>query len=213
VMTREEVARVLEQLPGVCWIVATLLYGAGLRLLEALRLRVKDVDFARCEILVRDGKGQKDRVTMLPRRVIEPLQAHLLKVQALHQRDLAEGFGRTNLPFALARKYPNAAAEWGWQFVFPSINRSKDPRSDGNPACRADQARHAAYLPPFLCDSSAGKRPGHPHRAGVARPCRCEDHADLYPCAQSRWIGCAEPARPGMKKPRIGGAFSFQGSA
>jgi integron integrase len=131
VLTREEVARVLEQLPGVCWIVATLLYGAGLRLLEALRLRVKDVDFARCEILVRDGKGQKDRVTMLPRRVIEPLQAHLLKVQALHQRDLAEGFGRTNLPFALARKYPNAAAEWGWQFVFPSINRSKDPRSDG----------------------------------------------------------------------------------
>ncbi|MGL4318687.1 MAG: integron integrase [Pseudomonas sp.] len=131
VLTRDEVARVLEQLVGVRWIVATLLYGAGLRLLEALRLRVKDVDFARGEILVRDGKGQKDRVTMLPRRLIEPLQAHLLKVEALHQRDLLEGFGRANLPFALARKYPNAAAEWGWQFVFPSINRSKDPRSDG----------------------------------------------------------------------------------
>ncbi|WP_137971345.1 integron integrase [Pseudomonas sp. F(2018)] len=131
VLTREEVSRVLEQLVGVRWIVATLLYGAGLRLLEALRLRVKDVDFARGEILVRDGKGQKDRVTMLPRRLVEPLQAHLLKVEALHRRDLAEGFGRANLPFALARKYPNAAAEWGWQFVFPSINRSKDPRSNG----------------------------------------------------------------------------------
>lgn len=131
VLTRDEVAQVLEQLVGVRWIVATLLYGAGLRLLEALRLRVKDVDFARGEILVRDGKGQKDRVTMLPRRLIEPLQAHLLKVETLHQRDLEDGFGRANLPFALARKYPNAAAEWGWQFVFPSINRSKDPRSDG----------------------------------------------------------------------------------
>ena len=131
VLTREEVSRVLEQLLGVRWIVVTLLYGAGLRLLEALRLRVKDVDFARGEILVRDGKGQKDRVTMLPRRLVEPLQAHLLKVEALHRRDLAEGFGRANLPFALARKYPNAAAEWGWQFVFPSINRSKDPRSEG----------------------------------------------------------------------------------
>ncbi|MEK1904281.1 MAG: integron integrase [Pseudomonas sp.] len=131
VLTREEVARVLEQLVGVRWMVATLLYGAGLRLLEALRLRVKDVDFARGEILVRDGKGQKDRVTMLPRRLVEPLREHLLKVEALHQRDLEEGFGRANLPFALARKYPNAAAEWGWQFVFPSGNRSKDPRSDG----------------------------------------------------------------------------------
>jgi integron integrase len=131
VLTQEEVTRVLAQLEGVRWIVAALLYGSGLRLLEALRLRVKDVDFDRGEILVRDGKGQKDRVTMLPRRLIKPLQEHLLKVEALHQRDLAEGFGRANLPFALARKYPNAAAEWGWQFVFPSINRSKDPRSDG----------------------------------------------------------------------------------
>ncbi|MGH8355320.1 MAG: integron integrase [Pseudomonas sp.] len=131
VLTREEVARVLAELSGVQWMVANLLYGSGLRLLEALRLRVKDVEFARGEILVRDGKGQKDRVTMLPRLVVAPLRQHLEEVMTLHQQDLAEGFGRVNLPFALARKYPNAAAEWGWQFVFPSGNRSQDPRSSG----------------------------------------------------------------------------------
>jgi len=131
VLTREEVGAVLGQLQGVSWIVASLLYGAGLRLLEALRLRVKDVDFARGEVLVRDGKGQKDRVTMLPQRVVLPLQQHLRQAELLHQQDLAEGFGLANLPFALARKYPNAAAEWGWQFVFPSLNRSVDPRTKG----------------------------------------------------------------------------------
>lgn len=131
VLSRAEVEALLAQLQGVSWIVANLLYGSGLRLLEALRLRVKDVDFARREILVRDGKGQKDRVTMLPMRVVEPLRLHLDKVRRLHQSDLAEGFGEANLPFALARKYPNAAKEWGWQFVFPSLNRSPDPRSQG----------------------------------------------------------------------------------
>lgn len=131
VLTRIEVDALLAQLQGDSWIVANLLYGAGLRLLEALRLRVKDVDFTRREIIVRDGKGQKDRVTMLPMRVVEPLRQHLNKVQHVHQGDLAEGFGEANLPFALARKYPNAAKEWGWQFVFPSGNRSRDPRGHG----------------------------------------------------------------------------------
>lgn len=131
VLTRDEVQRVLARLSGVPWLVASLLYGAGLRLTEALRLRVKDVEFSRREILVRDGKGQKDRVTVLPGTVIAVLQEHLLKVKSLHERDLAEGFGRANLPYALARKYPNAAAEWGWQFVFPSVNRSVDPRGAG----------------------------------------------------------------------------------
>ena len=131
VLTRDEVQRVLARLSGVPWLVASLLYGAGLRLTEALRLRVKDVEFSRREILVRDGKGQKDRVTVLPGTVIAVLQEHLLKVKSLHERDLAEGFGRANLPYALARKYPNAAAEWGWQFVFPSVNRSEDPRGAG----------------------------------------------------------------------------------
>lgn len=100
---REEVEVLLAQMQGVQWLVANVLYGSGLRLLEALRLRVKDVDFTRCEIVVRDGK---DRVTMLPKRVSEPLQAYLEKVQRLHREDLAEGFGEVNLPFALARKYP-----------------------------------------------------------------------------------------------------------
>jgi len=131
VLTRDEVNRVLVQMSGVKWMVATLLYGSGLRLLEALRLRVKDVEFARGEVVVRDGKGQKDRVTMLPRTLVAPLREHLGLVEALHQQDLAEGFGRANLPFALARKYPNAAADWAWQFVFPSGNRSVDPRSKG----------------------------------------------------------------------------------
>ncbi|MDX1366804.1 integron integrase [Pseudomonas sp.] len=131
VLTREEVARVLVELSGVQRLVANLLYGSGLRLLEALRLRVKDMDFARGEILVRDGKGQKDRVTMLPQALSVELQQHLVQVRFVHQQDLAEGFGRANLPFALARKYPNAAAEWGWQFVFPSGKRSLDPRSGG----------------------------------------------------------------------------------
>lgn len=131
VLTREEVASVLAQLDGTLWLVASLLYGSGMRLMEALRLRVKDMEFSRGEILIRDGKGQKDRVTMLPRKLAAPLQLHLERVRSLHQQDLQEGFGRANLPHALARKYPNAAAEWGWQFVFPSINRSADPRSGG----------------------------------------------------------------------------------
>ncbi len=131
VLTREEVASVLAQLDGTLWLIASLLYGSGMRLMEVLRLRVKDVEFARLEILIRDGKGQKDRVTMLPRKLAAPLELHLQRVRALHEQDLREGYGRANLPHALARKYPNAAAEWGWQFVFPSVNRSEDPRSGG----------------------------------------------------------------------------------
>jgi len=131
VLTREEVASVLAQLDGTLWLIASLLYGSGMRLMEVLRSRVKDVEFARLEILIRDGKGQKDRVTMLPRKLAAPLELHLQRVRALHEQDLQEGYGRANLPHALARKYPNAAAEWGWQFVFPSGNRSADPRSGG----------------------------------------------------------------------------------
>jgi integron integrase len=129
VLTHEEVQAVLSRLAGTHWVVAALLYGAGLRIMEALRLRVKDVDFARGEILVREGKGFKDRVTMLPTLVAEPLKAHLKQVRALHEQDLSEGFGEVYLPYALDRKYPNAAREWGWQYVFPSKSRSVDPRS------------------------------------------------------------------------------------
>ena len=129
VFTKHEAAAVLEQLSGVPLLMASLLYGSGLRVSECLRLRVKDVDFETHSILVRDAKGAKDRITMLPQRLVESLQTHLVGVYHLHQHDLAEGFGEVFLPHALARKYPNAAREWGWQFVFPATSRSVDPRS------------------------------------------------------------------------------------
>jgi integron integrase len=129
VLTQTEVQALLTRLRGTHWLLASLLYGAGLRLMEGLRLRVKDVDFKRKEILVRDGKGFKDRVTMLPMALVEPLRAHLERVRELHRRDLAAGLGAVYLPYALERKYPNAACEWIWQYVFPSIKLAVDPRS------------------------------------------------------------------------------------
>ncbi len=129
VLTEDEVRSVLGSLDGVAWLAAALLYGAGLRLMECMRLRVQDIDFKRREILVRDGKGFKDRVTMLPAKVASPLQQHLEKVKALHAADLAEGFGEVYLPYALERKYPSAGKSWGWQYVFPAGKRSVDPRS------------------------------------------------------------------------------------
>jgi integron integrase len=128
VLTRAEVGALLAALTGVRWIMATLLYGSGLRLKECLRLRVKDVEFERNEILVREGKGNKDRVTMLAGAVREPLLTHLERVRRLHGRDLQAGFGRVQLPDALARKYPNANREWGWQWVFPASRICHDPR-------------------------------------------------------------------------------------
>ncbi len=129
VLTQDEVAKVLRQLSGVPWIMGTLLYGAGLRLLECLRLRVKDLDFAYNQIVVRDGKGQKDRVTMLPQPVKPPLQQHLQSVKHLHTRDLGVGHGAVYLPYALERKYPNAKRDWVWQYVFPAPRLSRDPRT------------------------------------------------------------------------------------
>ena len=129
VMTREEVQRVLAALSGTHQLISKVLYGSGLRLVECLRLRVKDVDFAQHQIIVRDGKGMVDRVTILPDSLIEPLQEHLPRVQMLHQQDLADGYGAVYLPFALERKYPNANREWGWQYVFPAKRRSQDPRT------------------------------------------------------------------------------------
>ena len=129
VLTVSEVQRLFGRLQGVKWIMASLLYGAGLRLRECLKLRVKDVDFEYRQLLVRDGKGAKDRVTVLPSTVIPPLQDHLAHVKALHESDTAAGYGEVELPDALRRKYPRAAYEWSWKFVFPSHRLSKDPRS------------------------------------------------------------------------------------
>ena len=130
VLTVDEVARVLAELDGVPALIAQLLYGSGLRLMEALRLRLKDVDFANGQIVVRDGKGEKDRVTVLPEILREPLRTHMESVYRQHQRDLKEGGGRVQLPYALAVKYRNADRSWCWQYVFPAAGLSKDPRSD-----------------------------------------------------------------------------------
>lgn len=129
VMSPGEVKSVLAHLDGTLWLMASLLYGAGLRLMECVRLRVKDIDLEYKQLVVRDGKGNKDRVTMLPESVIEPLRTHLEKVKILHEKDLREGCGEVYLPHALERKYPNACREWGWQYVFPAAGRSTDPRS------------------------------------------------------------------------------------
>jgi integron integrase len=129
VFTREEVAAVLAQLTGVHYLMASLLYGAGLRLMECLRLRVKDVDFAYHQIVVRSGKGEQDRVTMLPRTVENALQHHLTKVKRWHEVDLAEGYGEVYLPYAFAVKDRHAGTSWVWQYVFPASKRSIDPRA------------------------------------------------------------------------------------
>lgn len=137
VFTREEVNRLLENLQGTYKLIAGLLYGSGLRLLECLRLRVKDIDFSKNQITVRDGKGSSDRVTMLPESIKSHLQLHLRKVKVLHEEDLHEGFGEVYLPYALAQKYPNAPREWAWQYVFPAAKRSLDP-------CSGKERRHHA---------------------------------------------------------------------
>ncbi len=129
VFTRKEVAGLLSKLSGTYLLSAGLLYGSGLRLMEALRLRVKDLDFGYMEVTVRDGKGEKDRRTVLPAPLAEPLRQHLERVRLLHEQDLREGRGEVYLPYALDRKYPHAAGEWAWQYAFPSNKLSVDPRS------------------------------------------------------------------------------------
>ena len=129
VLTREEVRSLLAEMDGTTWLIATLLYGSGLRVMECLRLRVKDVDFEMGQLLVRNGKGHKDRVTVLPAQIRPALSEQLARVRALHRRDLHEGYGSVLLPYAFDRKSPEAARQWAWQYVFPSRTRSVDPRS------------------------------------------------------------------------------------
>jgi len=129
VLTRDEVAAVLDYLDGDLRLMASLMYGAGLRLNECLGLRVQDLDFARGEIVVRGGKGDKDRVTVLPQALRPQLRAHLATVKRIHKADLAAGWGAVELPDALARKYPHASTDWRWQWVFPQRRRWRDPRS------------------------------------------------------------------------------------
>jgi len=159
VLTPGEVRGLLSQLTGTMGLLGALLYGTGLRLLEALRLRVKDLEFERREIVVRDGKGAKDRVTVLPENLVLPLQAHLSHVRALHVRDLEVGRGHVWLPDALEVKYPNAARQWGWQWVFPSTVQSVDPRSG------AEHRHHLNETSVQKAVSLAARR------AGIVKPC------------------------------------------
>ncbi|MEW6169575.1 MAG: integron integrase [Pseudomonadota bacterium] len=159
VLTPREVRALLHELNGTMWLVASLLYGTGMRLLEGLRLRVKDIEFERREVVVREGKGGKDRVTMLPENLIAPLQDQLMRAKKLHDEDLAAGYGEVWLPDALAAKYPRAAKAWGWQYVFPSPTRSRDPRSG--------RVRRHHILPETV--QRAVKLAAS--RAGIAKPC------------------------------------------
>lgn len=161
VFTRQEARAVLGHLRGEAWLMASLLYGSGLRLMECVRLRVKDLDLARREITVRDGKGGKDRVTVLPASLVEPLRRQLETTRALHEMDLREGFGHVHLPYALARKYPSADREWCWQYVFPARHRSVDPRTG------REQRHHVAET----ALQKAVKR--GIRAAGVAKPGSC----------------------------------------
>ena len=142
VLTASEVRALLLHMQGTTGLIAQLLYGTGMRLLEALRLRVKDVEFARREIVIRQGKGNKDRVTVLPENLIGPLQAQLQKARALHGKDVDAGFGRVHLPHALAVKYPSADRSWAWQWVFPSPVRSVDPRPDAVTGVQLERRHH-----------------------------------------------------------------------
>jgi integron integrase len=158
VLTQGEVRALLEQMDGVTGLVARLLYGSGMRLLEGLRLRVKDLEFERGEVIVREGKGAKDRVTMLPASLEAPLRAHLDKVRQIHERDRAAGVAGVWLPDALAAKFPSAGTAWGWQWVFPSIVLSRDPRSG------AERRHH------FHPESVQKAVRGAAVRAGLAKP-------------------------------------------
>jgi len=161
VLSEAEVRAVRERLEGEPALVVGLLYGSGLRLMEALRLRVKDLDLLRREITVRDGKGGKDRLTVLPQSLVPALREHLSRVRSLHQSDLAAGWGRVLMPFALARKYPNASCEWAWQWVFPQQNRWRD-RASGN------QGRH--HLDPSVVQKAVKRAV---MEAGVTKQASC----------------------------------------
>ena len=159
VLTPSEVRALLNELGGTMWLVASLLYGTGMRLLEGLRLRVKDIDFERRELLVRDGKGAKDRVTVLPENLVLPLRSQLSRARSRHDADLRDGFGAVWLPNALERKFPGASQSWGWQWAFPGAWRTVDPRS----GIERRHHLHEASVQKAVATAA--------QRAGIAKPC------------------------------------------
>ena len=187
VLTQREVRELLMHLQGTQWLVASLLYGTGMRILEALRLRVKDVEFERRELIVREGKGNKDRVTVLPENLITPLREQMERARALHRKDLDAGLGAVWLPDALAVKYANAATAWGWQYVFPSAVRSVDPRS-------GVQRRH--HLLSSRCRrpwrwqraARASTSPAHRMCCGILLPPTCCRQVTTSAPCRSCWV-------------------------
>ncbi|KPJ59803.1 MAG: integrase [Latescibacteria bacterium DG_63] len=158
VMTRDEIKAVMNRLHGRMWIMASLIYGAGLRLNECLCLRVQDIDFGGNHITVRSGKGFKDRATMLPQVAKQPLLEHLQGVRRIHERDLAAGYGKVELPDALSRKYPKAAWEWRWQFVFPQKSRWVNPRTGEQGRYHLDESILQKALKAAVSDAGITKR-------------------------------------------------------
>jgi integron integrase len=185
VLTKSEVQRILSKMHGTHRLMAQLLYGAGLRLMECVRLRVKDVDFAYAHIVVRDGKGMKDRITMLPVHLAPALRRHLRKVRAQHEEDLEAGFGNVYLPTALDRKYRNASREWAWQYVFPSSRLSKDPRDASLVrSAEASKSKHQApiemgpFAPVDVDHRRATDATGEADRGTEAPPTLGEDRGE-----------------------------------
>ncbi|MEY2536627.1 MAG: hypothetical protein QOG67_367 [Verrucomicrobiota bacterium] len=170
VLSPEEVHRIFAHLSGKEKLMAQLLYGSGLRLMECVRLRVKDVDFARAHITIRDTKGGKDRITMLPINLAEPLRKHIAGIELQHQRDLSDGFGAVHLPFALARKYPNAEKEWCWQFVFPSLRLSVDPREESRGTEAAPTLKRRHHIDESALQQAVRKAV---RESGITKPASC----------------------------------------
>ena len=148
VLSKDEVRQVVSQLSGERRLIASLLYGTGMRLMECLQLRIKDVDLSRNEILIRDGKGDKDRITMLPESLKNEITTHLKRVKTIHRKDLSDGWGRVMLPYSIERKYPNASAEWAWQWVFPQKKRWKNRE-------KGEEGRH--HLDPSIVQKAVKK--------------------------------------------------------
>jgi integrase len=231
VLTREEVRAVIQRLEGVPRLMAYLLYGARLRVLECCRLRVQDVDFATNQIVVRGGKGDKDRVTMLPVAVKRALARHLESVREQHRDDLKHGAGWVELPTALMRKYPNAGREWAWQWIFPRdahLLPSGDASAPAAPPARERaaasgevggrqgryrQARHTPHVAPLVRDTSSGGEPRHPDCPGVARAPGRDHHADLHPRPEPWPVGRAQPGRRHARSMRRQWAALTQSSA
>ena len=213
VLTPDEVSRVLRELAGVYAVVGLLLYGSGLRLTECVTLRVKDVDLERREIVLRRGKGGKDRVTVLPGVLVPILERHLARVRAVHERDRARGGGWVALPGALARKYPEAPVSWGWQWVFPAsraaaaggwagVSAPSAPDGDaagdasGGAASGNCQAGGVSHLAAQFRDPPVAGRGGHPDDPGVVGASGRDDDDVVHPCPQSRRAGGSESVGP-----------------